>query len=66
MNFVELCEATRDALVRRGASVYLSPGELELIEHAVHYGMGPDDTACQIIADRMDAIDADTSQEYDG
>lgn len=66
MEFVELCTATRAALTQRGASAQLTEPELELIERASHYGMGPHDTACQIIADRADGIDADTSQEYDG
>lgn len=57
MNPTELHMVLRvvEELVSMGAEPTLTNADLVLCKAAVEYGMGPNDTACQIIDNRRDA-----------
>lgn len=48
-------EDVKQSLVQNNADGVISEVEMATIVAAVRYGIGPYDTACQIIANRQDA-----------
>lgn len=48
-------DQVRTHLRRMAADDNLSDKEMALVTYSLQYGVGPGDTACQIIADRQDS-----------